>query len=476
VSVVSAGRQTVTKLSDRVRELIQRARDRWPVVDHGARAGAHYGDVLGSQLAAGVTYFGFLSFFPLIALGFAVVGYVVAYVPEAGDALTKALSEFLPGLVGDGKGQINVEQIASAKAGASIIGLVGLLYSGLGAVSALRTALHGVFNPGVKEEQRNFVVGKAMDLVVLFVVGLVAVISVSVGSVVTALTGQLVEWLGLSGVPGSGQLLWLLGSVVGIGASTLAFFTTYRLLPKHAGRSRDLLTGALIAAIGFEVLKQLAGLMLGQVTSNALYGAFAVMVALLVWINYTSRLAVLGATWAATATASARGAGEVAGEAADDAAGEPSGKTGDNSVDDPVNKIVDNPVNKTGRAAVDDPVDKIADRTVDENVDENVAKIVDDPGDRTGDNFVDKVGDKIGDNPADKIVDDSSAGAAGADVAEPDAAQAGPRPIRSGDSGQAAARGRSATRGRRFGHALGRRIGGVLGRRRPKFRHRATAG
>jgi membrane protein len=31
-----------------------------------------------------------------------------------------------------------------------------------------------------------------------------------------------------------------------------------------------------------------------------LYGAFAIMIALLVWINYFNRLAILGAAWAVT--------------------------------------------------------------------------------------------------------------------------------------------------------------------------------
>jgi membrane protein len=482
VSVVAAGRQTVTKVESRVRSLVRRARARWPVVDHGGRAVAHYGEVLGSQLAAGVTYFAFLSFFPLIALGFAVVGFVVAYVPAAAEALTSALSEFLPGLVGDGRGQINVEQIASAKAGAGIIGLVGLLYSGLGAVSALRTALHGVFNPGEKEEQRNLVVGKGLDLLVLVVVGLVGVVSVSVGSVVTAMTGEVVAWVGLDDVPGSGLLLWLLASVVGIGSMTLAFFTMYRLLPKNAGRSGDLLKGALIAAVGFEVLKQVAGLLLGQVTSNALYGAFAVMVALLMWMNYTSRLAVLGATWAATATAriqgddgeiadkdgdkngdevaakivanpdrGSRGGGSAGGSGGgyrDDPAGGPAGGSAGGSGggyrDDPGGGSDGRARGAAGRRASDEAGASTAGGIVDE--------IGDDRGDKIGDKVGHRIGDKDGDNPddepGDRIGDKSADNRAGA--------------------GAGAADGESTpdTRGRRAGRAIGRGIGGVLGRPR----------
>ena len=37
----------------------------------------------GDQLAGAITYFGFLSFFPLLALGFSVVGYISYVYPSA---------------------------------------------------------------------------------------------------------------------------------------------------------------------------------------------------------------------------------------------------------------------------------------------------------------------------------------------------------------------------------------------------------
>ncbi len=292
-----------------------RVRARSRLVDHLARALAHYSAVLGSQLAAAATYFGFLSFFPLVALAFAVLGYVVAYVPEAEEAATKALAEVLPGMLGSGPGKINVQAIASRKTDVGIIGLVVLLYSGLGWVSALRTALQAVFDV-VSEEKRKFIAGKAFDILVLVVVGLVLMISVGLGTAVTGFTGTVVRLLGVGHIPGAFLLVLGASILVGIGANTLVFFALYRLLPKHNVAARWVWQGALIAGIGFEVLKQAASLVIGQVTSNPLYGTFAIMVALLVWINYFDRLAVLGAAWAAVATVpSAKPLGEeLAGE------------------------------------------------------------------------------------------------------------------------------------------------------------------
>ena len=48
----------------------ERARERWPLLDHGVRTQQHYGRVNGSGLAGSVTYFAFLSFFPILALAF----------------------------------------------------------------------------------------------------------------------------------------------------------------------------------------------------------------------------------------------------------------------------------------------------------------------------------------------------------------------------------------------------------------------
>src|SRR4051812_328324 len=125
--------------------LVDTAKDvpvRWPILGHVLRMNKHYGKVRGASLAGAVTYFGFLSFFPLIALAFSVVGFIAdAGGPAAQAKIEDALHEAFPSLIGSGPGQINVDTIANAKAGAGIIGILGLLYAGLGWLDALREAL-----------------------------------------------------------------------------------------------------------------------------------------------------------------------------------------------------------------------------------------------------------------------------------------------------------------------------------------------
>ena len=69
----------VSDLKQRVADV----REHRPFVDHVVRTVEHYGSVNGNALAAAVTYFAFLSFFPILALAFAVVGLVSRAYPNA---------------------------------------------------------------------------------------------------------------------------------------------------------------------------------------------------------------------------------------------------------------------------------------------------------------------------------------------------------------------------------------------------------
>lgn len=283
-------------LADRLKARFQALRDRRPIVDHLARALEHFTEAQASMLSGAITYFGLLSFFPIVALAFAVLGFVVGNQPGAQEPVLDAMRSVLPGLFDE----IGTEELADAASTASIIGLAGFLYSGLGWLSSLRGALQTMFAVP-KEERGNFFIGKATDLLVLGSLGLVLLVSVGSSSIVTSLTGEL---LGAVGLPEKALLPTLLlravGIAVGVLASTLLFFVIFRLLGKPDLPNRALREGAIFAAIGFELLKLLATFVIGSTVDNPIYGPFALVIALLVWISYFARLTMLGASWAAT--------------------------------------------------------------------------------------------------------------------------------------------------------------------------------
>src|SRR3954464_7569076 len=124
-------------MAGRMRQWIDRLRRRSRLVDHAMSMNEHYGAVEGSLLAGAITYFGFLSFFPLLALGFSLVGYISNLYPSAQADVTSAVEGYFPSLVGSGDGQINIQDIIDARANAGIIALLGLAYAGMGWLDAL---------------------------------------------------------------------------------------------------------------------------------------------------------------------------------------------------------------------------------------------------------------------------------------------------------------------------------------------------
>jgi membrane protein len=61
-----------------------------------------------------------------------------------------------------------------------------------------------------------------------------------------------------------------------------------------------LLSGALLGAVLFELLKQLSTFLLKATANSDAFQAFGIALILLVWINYFSRVVVLSAAWAHT--------------------------------------------------------------------------------------------------------------------------------------------------------------------------------
>ena len=266
------------------RERVSEIRRRRPFVDHVVRTVEHYGLVKGNLQAGAVTYFGFLSFFPILALAFAVIGYVARVYPDAHADLVDAIQKVLPDMVSEEEepGKIAISDIQDAAPAILSIGLPAMLYSGLGWISAMRDALLVVFETPPRE-QPSFVMGKLKDLLVLVFLGLVLMVSVALSGVVTSLAAVILEPLSLGAA--AEPVLWALAIALGVGASSLLFFAFFKLLGDSEAPSRSLWAGALLGAIGFEALKLVSRWLIAATADQPAFQAFGIALILVVWIN-----------------------------------------------------------------------------------------------------------------------------------------------------------------------------------------------
>lgn len=225
------------------------------------------------------------------------LGYVVVIYPGVTDQVRHALDSSFPGLFGP-RG-ININEIASAKAGAGILGLVGLLYSGLGWIDALRDALRSVWHQNVLAG--NFIAKKVTDIGLMIGLGVTLLVSIAISGLATAVTTQLLSLVGLADYTLARGFLTVFAIAVAVVTDLAFFLFVFTRLPKVKTPWRQVIKGAVFAAVGFEILKLVGTYLISRTTHNTLYGPFAIIVGLLVWINLVARYTLLAAAWTVTA-------------------------------------------------------------------------------------------------------------------------------------------------------------------------------
>jgi inner membrane protein YhjD len=277
------------------KDLLRAARARWRWVDHLGRAFDRYQERRGDRLAAALTCYGFLSFFPLLALAYSLLGYLVGISTQARDYFVRAVQELLPGL----SDQLQVEQIAQSKTAVGVVGLVALLFTGLGWVQVLRESLRDIWgNPPTGGG--NYFLQRLWDLAVLAFLGVILICGMAVSAVTTSATHTVLGWFSLQHVPGAGTGLRLLSLACAVAFDTVIFLVLFTRLSGTIAPWRRIIRGALFGALGLELLKQTATLLIGRTTQNPVYASFAVLVGLMVWINIVSRFMLFVAAWTAT--------------------------------------------------------------------------------------------------------------------------------------------------------------------------------
>ena len=163
-------------LKDRVTGTLRRQRARRPWLDHLIRAYKQYKDANGDHVAAAITYFSFLALFPLILLSASVAGFVLANNDDLQDRLQKAITENVPGSLGDTISKA-VQSVIDNRGSIGVIALLGVAYAGLGWVANLRSGVQIVWAGEVEKE--SFLKAKLADLLILVGLGLGIVLSIA---------------------------------------------------------------------------------------------------------------------------------------------------------------------------------------------------------------------------------------------------------------------------------------------------------
>ena len=254
------------------------------VIRFALAVNTRYGEDGGGHLAASLSYYAFLSLFPLILLALAGIGFVLAGDPQTQAEWGERISDAIPGL-----GPLiaeNLESLVSSRRGASIIGIVGLVFSGTRLTNAAGYALSRVYR---HSEVQGFMRQRLWSLSATAGLGLVALCGVVLSSIVGSLRGT-------GGALGIG--LSVAATLVSLVLDVVLFAVSYRVLTARWGpRFSKLWPGALLAGAGWTGLKIGGTWLAAHIVANAseVYGTFGSVVGALGLTYLASRLFLYGA-------------------------------------------------------------------------------------------------------------------------------------------------------------------------------------
>jgi len=253
------------------------------------------------MLADSITYRALFSVFAGVLLGFSIAALWLAGNPDAWQAIIRAVQSVVPGLIGeDGVIKTTDLQAPASLSIAGIISLVGLVGAALGAIGSLRTAV-------------RVIAGTTHDDI-LFIWVILRNLLLAIGIAVAFLAAALLTFVGQLGVAWISDLLGLRAdsALVGVTVRVLSLLVVFalntaliigifRLLSGVKPSTRSLWSGALLGGFGLLVLQELSSLFVGGATSNPLLASFASLLALLIWMNFSSQVILIACAYIVTA-------------------------------------------------------------------------------------------------------------------------------------------------------------------------------
>lgn len=219
------------------------------------------------QQAALLTYYSFLSLFPLLLVLTTVTNGILGDHPHLAATVIKGLTNYFP-LLGN---QLSGHVHSLRRNGLALVaGVLFTLYGSRGVANAFRHGVRHVW--GVPKQNESFprALLKSLELLVVGGLGFI-VASISVGW--TSAAGHGLAFRGLSIIVNLFILFWLFT------------FLLNASLPRHIGLKETRL-GAAAAAVGLVILQALGGYILAHELKSldALYSYFALALGLLFWI------------------------------------------------------------------------------------------------------------------------------------------------------------------------------------------------
>jgi membrane protein len=243
-----------------------------------------FGDDQGPYLTALITYYGFLSLFPLLLLLTTILGFVLQGDPDLQARVVDSTLAELP-IVG-----AQLRENVSSLTGSGValgVGIGGTLFGSLGVAGAIQNAFSRVWAVP-RNERPNPIKSRLRSLLLLLVLGAGVAVTTALSSLSTAggtLSPNVAAALQIASIP--------LAALANVGLFLLAF----RVLTVSEVPTRQLWLGPVVAGVGWQLVQLVGTYYVARALKGAseAYGVFGLVLGLVAWIYLLALVIVVAA-------------------------------------------------------------------------------------------------------------------------------------------------------------------------------------
>lgn len=232
-----------------------------------------------------------LSLFPFIVL-MLTIAHRFLHSPQMVDVIRGMLHALLP--TGQDFVARNMVFLVYSQKRVALVSVFMLLISSTGVFLPLEVALNQVW--GVKEN-RSYWRNQLISLALAFMVGILALLSISISVSHEAILRML--FFGHTGSPAFHFLQRTMLKILGMAASISIFFFIYWLLPNRKIRVLSVLPAAIITGLLWEGAKVAYIAVLPWLDLKSVYGPFSISVGLMLWAFLSGLILLTGAHFSA---------------------------------------------------------------------------------------------------------------------------------------------------------------------------------
>ncbi|HKX32683.1 MAG TPA: YihY/virulence factor BrkB family protein [Blastocatellia bacterium] len=254
------------------------------------------------QLGAALAFYASFSLFPLLILMLAAIGFVLQHYEPAIDAqyeiLRAAARTFSPEFSRILRRMLIMLQDQAVSA--TWAGSITLFFGASSVFHQLNNSLKKIWqvpenepSRGMLDEVINFIGRRLYAVFMMLILGLLLIISIALTALSQSLLGLLTYLPTFPTV--NLAAAYLVGMVVTLSINTLIFALIFKYLPGTKVLWGDVLLGAFVTAVLWEVAKRLLAIYIEHSSYSNAYGVVGAMLALMAWIYFSSQVLFFGA-------------------------------------------------------------------------------------------------------------------------------------------------------------------------------------